>query len=569
MNTTVDQAQLFRRLRWHLLVNTITELRGGSMVRPLTIVLSSLLVWAFVFAVSYSGLRFMIEEAKIPPDEGIVGLIIGLMFFTLGVALTFSTGLILNGSLFSGPETAFLLAQPLTADRVFAYKFQTAVAFSSWAFLLLGGPVLIAYGIVASAPWWFYAMMPFYFLGFLLVPSSIGGVVALLLVNFIPNQRRTFLAVLVLFGLALGAWWIWGLITEGRRAGQPEEAAAAILNRFSFARSLWLPTAWVTKGLQSAGRGHLGDALFQLTLVWSNGLMLYLLVTWMSTFLYRRGYNRCATGGDLRRKHGGVWIDNILLACLCFVHPSTRQLILKDFRTFRRDPQQWGQVLLFTILLLAYFTNLKRLFIRGLEWPFQNWLSFLNLLAVSLLLCTYTGRFIYPLLSLEGRKFWILGLLPLERDRILWGKFGFSTVGGLLVAVPMVLWSDVMLAMPWEAIVLHALAVFAMTTGLSGLSVGLGACMPNFKETDPSKIAVGFGGTVNLVIGLFYLILVLLFVVGPYHGMMTLVATSDQSPTPFFWLIVALGVALGLLTAIIAVVWPLRDGIRSLRRMEF
>ena len=30
--------------------------------------------------------------------------------------------------------------------------------------------------------------------------------------------------------------------------------------------------------------------------------------------------------------------------------------------------------------------------------------------------------------------------------------------------------------------------------------------MPNFRETDPSKIAVGFGGTLNLVAGLLFLL---------------------------------------------------------------
>jgi ABC-2 type transport system permease protein len=257
---TVDQARLFRRLRWRLLMNTLDEWRGVSLVRPLTIVASSILVWAFVFVVAYAGLRFMIVEARVPPDEGIIGQLLSLMFFTLGGALTFSTGLILHGNLFTGPETAFLLARPVTADHVFAYKFQTAVAFSSWAFLLLGCPVLIAYGLVASAPWWFYALMPFYFLGFTLLPGSLGALVALLLVNVVPKQRRTFLAVLIAAGLALGLWWLWTLAAESRRVGsQPEEAAAVILNRISFTRSLWLPSAWVTKGLQSAGRGAVPD----------------------------------------------------------------------------------------------------------------------------------------------------------------------------------------------------------------------------------------------------------------------------------------------------------------------
>src|SRR5207248_95074 len=84
----------------------------------------------------------------------------------------FSCGLILYGSLFSSAEAAFLLSQPLDDDQVFAYKFQGAVAFSSWAFLLLGGPVLIAYGIVCHAPWSFYVLfLPLSFLGFILLPG--------------------------------------------------------------------------------------------------------------------------------------------------------------------------------------------------------------------------------------------------------------------------------------------------------------------------------------------------------------------------------------------------------------
>ena len=38
-----------------------------------------------------------------------------------------------------------------------------------------------------------------------------------------------------------------------------------------------------------------------------------------------------------------------------------------------------------------------------------------------------------------------------------------------------------------EAVLLHLLTVAVLAAGLSGLSVGLGACMPNFRETDPSQ----------------------------------------------------------------------------------
>ena len=66
-------------------------------------------------------------------------------------------------------------------------------------------------------------------------------------------------------------------------------------------------------------------------------------------------------------------------------------------------------MLIFVGLLVLYFTNIRQLLPGGHRGPYQNGISLLNLSATALLMCAYTGRFIYPLLSLEGRKFWILG----------------------------------------------------------------------------------------------------------------------------------------------------------------
>jgi ABC-2 type transport system permease protein len=301
--------------------------------------------------------------------------------------------------------------------------------------------------------------------------------------------------------------------------------------------------------------------------VWSNGLFCYLLATWAAGRLYRRGFNRVATGGDLRRKHGGAWMDNLLGLLLPFVHPGTRLLIIKDFRTFRRDPQQWGQVLLFTVLLAVYFTNIKRMFVRDIEWAWQNGISFLNLVSVALLLSAYTGRFIYPLLSLEGRKFWILGLVPLRREQIVWGKFAFSTAGGVLLSSCLVLLSDVMLEIPWDGVLVHLVTVTVLAAGLSGISVGLGACMPNFRETDPSKIAVGFGGTVNLVVELLYLVIVLGLLAAPWH--LVRAQDAEQVPSAFLVAVTVFCGLVGLVFGAVGVLMPLAAGVRALKRMEF
>ena len=72
-------------------------------------------------------------------------------------------------------------------------------------------------------------------------------------------------------------------------------------------------------------------------------------------------------------------------------------------------------------------------------------IGFLNLAVVGLILSTFTTRFIFPMISLEGRRLWILGLLPIRRDSILWSKFLFAAVGSLVPCTTLVLLSDLML----------------------------------------------------------------------------------------------------------------------------
>jgi ABC-2 type transport system permease protein len=590
----VNQTLLFQGLRWRLLRNSWQLMLGQSSMRPLTILLCSVIVWVFVFTISWGGFTFLETEVRVPLGGGIVGILLDLLFLSLAVLLIFSTGLILYASLFTSAETAFLLSRPVAADQVFAYKFQGAVAFSSWAFLLLGSPILIAYGLACAAPWYFYILLPLFFLGFVLLPGALGGLCALLIVNYVPRQRKQVLATCLAALVLLFGMWIYRMVRASPSElwrDEMREAVTRLLSYFTFTRSPLTPSHWVSVGLQQAVRGEVGSSLYYLALVWSNGLLLYLIAATAAARLYRRGYNRMATGGDFQasgRRQPAVeelnsrptpaarlesWIDRLLYALLLFVPPNMRLLIVKDFRTFRRDPQQWGQIVAFSALMLLYFANIRR-FVESLAEPYQSSISFLNLCAVALLLCTYTGRFVYPMLSLEGRKFWILGLLPLRREQLLWGKFVFATAGGMLIAEFLVLMSDIMLQMPLSMMLMHTLTVAVLAAGLSGQSVGLGACMANFRETDPSKIAAGFGGTLNLVAGLLFLLLILGLMAAPWHAAMMFAASASEWSTmwstivPMEW-IIGFGLLLGLVAAAASVVLPLRAGIRALRTMEF
>jgi ABC-2 type transport system permease protein len=554
-------------LRWRLLRNSLATLFHGSPVRLISIIFCSLLVWSCIFAGSMWGFRTL-QGQQIPFAGGIVGTLFDMLFLALTIMLLFSSGIILYSSLYSSAETTFLLSTPAPADQVFAYKYQGALAFSSWGFILLGSPILLAYGWVFEVPWYFYALLPLFFVGFVLLPGSFGALLCLLIVNSVPRHRKQVLIVTALILTATCIVWGYHLSRSARAAMANSDALQRLLGQIGFAQGPLVPSHWMARGLEAAARGDVPAALYPLALVWSNGLFLYVLTAWTARRLYRRSYNRLWTGGTLRRRYSGHWLDHVLNTSTVFFHPQTRLLIIKDFRTFRRDPAQWAQVLIFAGLLVFYSVNTRRFYQEDIGRVYQNAVSLLNLTATAFLLCAYTGRFIYPMLSLEGRKFWILGLLPLRRERLVWGKFAFSAIGALVIAELLVVFSDILLGMSGPVIALHAITVAVLAAGLSGLSVGLGACLPNFRESDPSKIAVGFGGTLNLVLGLLFLLVVIALMAFPYHLFTVAGQEADQAaPVSVVWPLIRIGAGVALSS--LAVIVPLRLGVRALRRVEF
>jgi ABC-2 type transport system permease protein len=238
--------------------------------------------------------------------------------------------------------------------------------------------------------------------------------------------------------------------------------------------------------------------------------------------------------------------------------------VVKDFRTFRRDPTQWALLILFGVLILVGAGNFRQAFGANLDRMDKYVISLMFLCGVSVLLCAGLSRFIFPLISLEGRKFWILGLTPVNRGQLLFGKFAFAATGSVLFTTLVILGSDMLLGLSVEAVVLHALAVVVVALGLSALNVGLGAYLPNFRETDPSKIVAGFGGTVNMVVGLMFLVVVIGLMVVPFH-VAALAKSRGGVVSPWVYA----GVPVGVLLGVLAVWLPLRAGRRALDRMEF
>ncbi|MCA9232598.1 MAG: hypothetical protein KDA57_18255, partial [Planctomycetales bacterium] len=516
------EGQIFWKLRWRESRSQLYYLLTQARLRTSLVIVLSTLFWLGLFALFYSGFEFVVMNVGAPGapyHADTVQFVFTLFFVSLQVMLIFSSGIILYGGLYSSDETDFLLTLPVRDSRLVFYRFQEALFFSSWGFFLLASPMMIAYGLVVSAPWYYYAYLPGMMIAFAYIPCALGAIVCMSLIYRLPQLRRLFVGGVALAIIAVAYFSIWKSLDIADADLLGATWFRETFRRFEFTRGEWLPSTWLSNGLLDAARPlskdptdlpWLESGKYLVVLV-SNALLLHLVVAWVGKKIYRTSYCGLKSRQARESRRRMSWIDRGADALLLPLPKATRLLIIKDLRLFRRDPVQWSQFLIFIGLLLLYFANIDRFRqhqtdLRVLTWV--NIVSFLNLAVVGLILSTFTTRFIYPLISLEGRRFWILGRLPVDRDTILWGKFLFAAGGTWLPCASLVLVSDLMLRVSSMVVSVHQAICLMLCIGLSGMAVGLGAMMPNFHEQSPSKIAAGFGGTLNLVLSALYILLI-------------------------------------------------------------
>jgi ABC-2 type transport system permease protein len=574
---SIDQESgVFMRLRGAMARAAVAGMLRTARLRLSLVLLLSAVFWGSLYGLFTEAFGFLDSL-----HSDVVSLLFNAFFSSLMVMLVFSSGILLYSGMYDSREARLLLTLPVRPQAIFAHKFKESLWFSSWGFVLLGSPMLVAYGAVVDAPWTYFVLLLPFMVAFVVIPATLGGMLCMALVAWLPRRRIEALVLLLVVAVAAAGWIGWSAVS----AGGSDRLSAAWFER-AFARlavteQRVLPSWWLTTGLieasrrgetAAAGRAALAESLRFLAVLVANGLLLQLLAGLLARGIYRTGYGRLAGETRGRRRRRAGWFDRFIIDCGTEAGRPLRLLVVKDIRLFRRDISQWSQFVIFFGLLALYFAN-----VRSFRYTntYASVIGFLNLAVVGLILSTFTTRFVYPMISLEGRRFWILGLLPVHRDQIVWSKFLFSFCGSIVPCCGLVLLSDVMLGIPPLLVVLHEVCCLMLCMGLSGIAVGLGARMPDLRESAPSKIAAGFGGTLTLVLSSLFIMAIVVMAAVPAHLNLARTAIGPEVTRLrglVGWLSTpaGLGVSLAGVVAVglLATFLPMALGLRAFRRME-
>jgi ABC-2 type transport system permease protein len=531
-------------------------LREQSRFKILFITAFALFFEGILFLVFHNAFRFL--DSFGGAGLMMIGRLFAFFFLGLGMMLTVSGIVTSYSTLFGSDEIPFLLVRPFSMSTITVYKFIQASGFASWAFFFIVLPFISAYA-------WHQRMSPLFVLWtllfsipFLFLCAGFGTLAILLAVRWLPHSRRIRNSLLGLAGLLLVAG-LFLLDPPSSSLSDTQFNITSLIPGLRLAAHPLSPSFWIAEGITSLTHGTTGRGLLFFAVLLSSALLIGLVIERVGAWTFYDAWQRSSAGSARTRRRP------VLLAVLRRLRdllPSDiAAIIAKDIRTFFRDPVQWSQAVVFFGLLALYFFNLRRFNYNLLPDQWRSAIVFLNVFAVSAVLSSLGSRFVYPQLSLEGHSFWMLVLSPATMPRIIAAKFLLAFTATATVSISLIAVSVNMLG-TGPAINAAAIAVIAaVSLSVCGLSTGLGAIFIDLEQRNPAAIVSSFGGTLNIVLCLGYMLAVILPFGILFHlsetGIIGLHAFHNGLAAASAWL---------LLLTLSATVIPLALGLRALIR---
>ncbi len=497
--------------------------------------------------------------------------IIALGFLAIFVVLIISNIVTSISTLYRSRETAFLLSTPTSHLEVFTVKFIDNIFFSTWAVLLLGMPLVFAYGMVMKFELWQFVFEVFCVLiPFIIIPACMGVIFSifmfLLAKNISPRRLIVLLtallitAIVIYFKLGQPTSMAFNVISDWR-----------VLNRYLGSMGAtsfpFLPSFWISETLRTIAFGG-GRTLLVYMLALISTLILSLNIvfrladrfyyrSWLASAEHHTGHSKVAVSSGKKWKIFSLpeWLPT-----------DFRAVLLKDIRIFFREPAQWAQFTVLLALLVIYLVNLKYFPTDIKDSYWKTIIGFANFAFSGFILATLSVRFVFPNISLEGRPFWAITSSPMPLMRVFWVKFWSAFIIFLLISEILALVSNIMLGLRGVLMVLTFISVLLMSISLTSLSIGMGAIYPRFEERNPGKIASSMGGMIATVISLIYVGLMVIISALPAQRY-SLYKMDPALPFPSNEVLLAL--VLMIVLNLTTVILPLKLGLSSMKKRDY
>jgi len=554
-----------RKLKFQIIKNILSHLQRYVYVH----IIAATIFFTVVVKGGYEFLYILFSflEKQEPFGPLLINRLLSMVIMVFFSMLIFSNLIITLSTTYISKEIDFFVSLPLSYKDIFKSKLIESILYSSWAFILFSLPLFLSFGTVRNVNFSYYILTFLTIIPFIIIPACIGAIITMILAAVFP-ARKTRTMTFIFAGLSVIAMVvIVRLINlKGLLFNADQITFKQMMDYLRITTVPLLPNSWLTLGIIALANGNYNEFIFWFLMLLSTALMLIQVAIWLVPKFYYRGWVLSKESDLLYfqtyKKGIFYWFDKVLN----FIFPlRTSTLIKKDARVFWRDPTQWSQLVILFGLLAIYIANIKSSRYNLYIPKWQVLISFFNLGTISFVLSILTTRFVYPMLSLEGRQFWILGLAPIKKEKIVWEKFWLCWITAFAICEILMIFSNLMLKVNVLMFILSTITILFLSFGLTGISVGLGALTPNFKEDNPARIANGLGGTLNLILSFFYILSV---ITGEF--LLTQVKPEYFTASASLIAIYKGGlIAIIIFLSFLATFLPMYFGLKNWRKLEF
>jgi len=474
-----------------------------------------------IIGLSIGGYTLFTKGAFFLLEQGELGQLLLDRIFNISWSIIFYLLILSNiitamSTLYRSREISFLMTRPITFTSIFRWKFSENLLYSSWAILILGIPLTLAYGTVKSLP--FLNMFLLILVGlipFLIISTAIGISILMLGIRLTRwfKMRTVFIFLGILF---IAIFWIYIKFNQQETFLSSDNASFRVLNRYLANLSKTplplIPSYWLSELFKSLVQLNWADFVFYTGLFITTGLVgieissLVAKHNYHITFQLMEGVSQRNQVAVVNASTSDRPLRIKIFNKFKWLSPQVRGLVVKDILHFKRTPQQWVQFLLLSFFIGVYLINLSRadVILSYLSPSWQQTIYILNFGFSGFFLAALTARFVYPLISLEGKSLWILMVSPMNLSKLFKEKFWLTFIIFFTITEVVAFVSNYYLSQSISFTLITTVFLILMSLSLISIALGFGAIYPQFHERNPMRISSSAGGIITVMVSLFY-----------------------------------------------------------------
>jgi hypothetical protein len=291
----------------------------------------------------------------------------------------------------------------------------------------------------------------------------------------------------------------------------------------------WSPLAWAGQGLVNLGEGNWLSAFFFLLVTIGLGVLIFAVALVTAEKLYYSGWARIQSNFGKKKKtpraEKAARASSSVNAISRIIPAPIRAIVLKDFRTLRRDLRILANLLTPMILGVMYGFAILR---QGTKPPLGRgeaplWVN--NLITsgfsyADIGIAIFVGWILVMALagrgfSQEGKSYWMLKAAPLNAGRMLISKFIVAWAPPVLIGWIFLVAFAILQPVKLPNLPFSMLAVGLCFAGATSIAEAFGVTGARFDWTDPRKMQSGVTGCISSLVCFAYMGLSILFLIGP------------------------------------------------------